>query len=153
MPAKAESRGIRIADRSHPDALGQGPEDERVFAPDQFGELFFGVAERFDREVGQTEDGCCPALWGRSRKSPTTMRSISLPSWKSPRANDPYRMMAEMRLCARIVSARSRTYSITERALASRRCRSSPRIRCIPRHPPRCRTALDSPRCCPGNGS
>ena len=65
MPAKAESRGIRIADRSHPDALGQGPEDERGFAPYQFGELCLGVAERFDREVGQTEDGRGPALWGR----------------------------------------------------------------------------------------
>ena len=58
MPAKAESRGIRIADRSHPDALGQSLEDERIFAPDQFGELLLGVAERLDREIGETEDGC-----------------------------------------------------------------------------------------------
>ena len=64
----------------HPDALGQGPEDEGVFVPDQFGELLLGVAERFDREVGQTEDDRGPALWGRSRKSPTTMRSMSLSS-------------------------------------------------------------------------
>jgi hypothetical protein len=69
--------------------------DERVSAPDQFGELFLGVADRFDRELGEIEDGCRPALWNRSRKSPTTIRSTSLPSWKSPRENDPYRMMAE----------------------------------------------------------
>ena len=44
----------------HPDAFGQGPEDEGVFVPDQFGKLFLGVTERFDREVGQTEDGRRP---------------------------------------------------------------------------------------------
>ena len=75
-PAPLCGRGVFL----HPDALGQGPEDEQVFVLDLFGELFFGVAERFDREVGKTEDGCRPALWGRSRKSPTTIRSTSLPS-------------------------------------------------------------------------
>ena len=69
--------------------------DELVGAPDQFGELFLGVAERLDREIGEIEDGCRPALWNRSRTSPTMIRSTSLPSWKSPRENDPCRMMVE----------------------------------------------------------
>ena len=54
---KGSHVGYVCRDRSHPDALGQSLEDERVFAPDQFGELFFGVAERFDRENGEIEDG------------------------------------------------------------------------------------------------
>jgi hypothetical protein len=33
------------------------PGDERVRAPDQFGELFLSVAERFDREVGEAARG------------------------------------------------------------------------------------------------
>lgn len=73
----------------HPDALGQCLPDERVAAPDHLGELFLGVADRLDREIGEIEDGCRPALWNRSGKSPTTIRSTSLPSWKSPRENDP----------------------------------------------------------------
>ena len=39
----------RRVPRLHPDALSQRLADERVRAPDQFGELFVGVAERFDR--------------------------------------------------------------------------------------------------------
>ena len=139
--------------RSHPDTFGQCLEDERVAAPDHLGELFVGVADRFDREIGEIEDGCRPALWNRSGKSPTTIRSTSLPSWKSPRENDPWRMTAETCRRARISRARSRTCSITRRASASRHCRSSPRARCIPRHPPCHGTpmASNSPRCLSGS--
>jgi len=71
-----------------PDVFGQRLVDEGVLLPDQFSELFVGVADRLNREVGEIEDGCRPALWNRSPNSPTP-RSMSLASWKFPRANEP----------------------------------------------------------------
>ena len=63
-------------DRSHPDTLGQCLEDERVCAPEQFGELFPGVAERLDGEIGEIEDGCRPMI--------TTVRGADYWSGRPP---------------------------------------------------------------------
>ena len=47
----------------HRDPFGKRLEDERVFALDQFGEFFVGVADRLDREFSEAEDGCRPPVW------------------------------------------------------------------------------------------
>ncbi|HOI14306.1 MAG TPA: hypothetical protein PLG75_10620 [Methanoculleus sp.] len=140
VPAKAESRWI-FRGRSHPDTFGRCLPDERVSAPDRFGELFPGAADRFAWEIEP------PGLVEPVTNVPGEIAPlVEVPMGKRPVQDGGGDVPARP-------GARSLTCSITQRALASRHCRSSPRARYIPRHPPCRRTASGFLRRYPGNGS